>query len=153
VRVLKPWHENISKRQVKSPKVYLRDSGILHSLLDIDSARALSGHPKAGPSWEGFCVEQLIARLRADPAQCYFWATQQGAELDLLIVKGARRTGYELKLSSAPALTPSMRIAVQDLGLDELIVVHRGADAFTLAPKVRAVPARTLLAHGVSVKR
>jgi predicted AAA+ superfamily ATPase len=144
VRVLKPWHENIGKRQVKSPKVYLRDSGILHSLLDIESARALSGHPKAGPSWEGFCIEQLIARLRVDAHQCYFWATQQGAELDLLVVTGARRTGYELKLSSAPTITPSMRIAVQDLGLDELVVVHRGADAFALAPKIRAVPASTL---------
>jgi predicted AAA+ superfamily ATPase len=144
VRVLKPWHENLGKRQVKSPKVYLRDSGILHSLLDIESARGLSGHPKAGPSWEGFCIEQLIATLRADPSQCYFWATQQGTELDLLVVAGTRRTGYELKLSSAPTITPSMRIAVQDLGLDELVVVHRGADAFALAPKIRAIPASSL---------
>ena len=144
VRVLKPWHENISKRQVKSPKVYLRDSGVLHTLLDLENGRALSGHPKAGPSWEGFCIEQLICRLKAEPAQCFFWATQQGAELDLLVVKGTRRTGYELKHSSAPTLTPSMRIAVNDLRLDELVVVHRGADTFRLAPKIRAVPARSL---------
>ncbi|MHB8873640.1 MAG: ATP-binding protein [Myxococcaceae bacterium] len=145
VRVLKPWHENIGKRQVKSPKVYLRDSGVLHALLDIETARSLSGHPKAGPSWEGFCIEQLVARLGAEPHQCFFWATQQGAELDLLIIKGARRFGYELKLSSAPTLTPSMRIAVDDLRLDELLVIHRGTDAFRLAPKIRAVPASRLV--------
>jgi predicted AAA+ superfamily ATPase len=144
VRVLKPWHANIGKRQVKSPKVYLRDSGVLHSLLDIDSARGLSGHPKAGPSWEGFCIEQLITGLRVDPGQCFFWATHQGAELDLLVVRGTRRTGYELKLSSAPMLTPSMRIAMHDLELEELVVVHRGVETFPLAPRIRAVPASSL---------
>jgi uncharacterized protein len=144
VRVLKPWHENISKRQVKSPKVYVRDSGVLHALLDIETAKALSGHPKVGPSWEGFCIEQLIATLGVEPRQCFFWATQQGAELDLLVLKGTRRTGYELKLNSAPTLTPSMRIAVEDLRLDELVVVHHGTDTFRLAPKIRAVPASAL---------
>ena len=148
VRVLKPWHENISKRQVKSPKVYLRDSGVLHALLDIETARGLSGHPKVGPSWEGFCIEQVIDRLGAEPHQCFFWATQQGAELDLLIVKGGRRVGYELKLGSAPILRPSMRIAVEDLHLDELLVIHRGADAFRLAPKIRAVPATSIVELG-----
>jgi predicted AAA+ superfamily ATPase len=145
VRVLKPWHENISKRQVKSPKVYVRDSGVLHALLELPDLRALTGHPKAGPSWEGFCIEQVITRLGATPQQCFFWATQQGAELDLLVVRGTRRTGFELKLSSAPTLTPSMTIAVNDLGLDELLVLHRGPDAYPLGPKVKAVPAARLV--------
>lgn len=144
VRVLKPWHENIGKRQVKAPKVYLRDSGVLHALLDLTDLRALTGHPRAGASWEGFCVEQVVDLLGAEAHQCYFWATHQGAELDLLIARGTKRTGFEFKLTSAPALTPSMRTAVADLRLDELVVVHRGPDAFQMAPKVRALPASRL---------
>jgi predicted AAA+ superfamily ATPase len=141
VRLLRPWHENISKRQVKSPKVYVRDSGVLHALLDIDSSKALSGHPRAGASWEGFCLEQIISTQVLEPSQCFFWASQQGAELDLLVVRGTQRLGFEMKLTSAPRMTPSMRIALEDLKLDQLFVVHSGDDAYRLGSQVRAVPA------------
>jgi hypothetical protein len=139
VRLLQPWHENLSKRQVKSPKVYLRDSGILHSLLDIRDVHSLRGHPKAGASWEGFCLEQVARHLGADERECFFWATHQGAELDLLVVRGSSRLGFEFKLNSAPALTASMRVALQDLRLDRLDVVHPGPETFAIAPKVRAL--------------
>ena len=145
VRVLKPWAANLRKRQVKSPKVYIRDSGLLHCLLDIDSMGALERHPKLGASWEGFIVETLIHLLGARAEQCYFWATHTGAELDLLIVRGGRRLGFEIKRTSAPRLTPSMRSALQDLELARLDVVHAGPDTFPLARGVRAVSAERLL--------
>jgi hypothetical protein len=139
VRVLSPWHENLSKRQVKAPKVYIRDSGILHALLDIETMRALEGHPKIGASWEGFCIESLIAQLGARPEQCYFWATHAGAELDLLVVAKGRRKGFEIKRTVSPRVTPSMRVALHDLKLDSLDVVHAGKDTFPLADRIQAV--------------
>jgi hypothetical protein len=139
VRVLSPWHENLSKRQVKAPKVYIRDSGILHALLDIETMRALEQHPKIGASWEGFCVESLIAQLGARPEQCYFWATHAGAELDLLVVAKGRRKGFEIKRTVSPRVTPSMRVALHDLKLDSLDVVHAGKDTFPLADRIQAV--------------
>ena len=145
VRVLRPWAANLRKRQVKSPKVYIRDSGLLHCLLDIGSMRELERHPKLGASWEGFIVETLIHRLGARPEQCYFWATHTGAELDLLIVHGPRRLGFEIKRTSAPRLTPSMRSALHDLELTRLDVVHAGPDTFPLTRGVRAVSAERLL--------
>ena len=145
VRQLAPWHENISKRQVKSPKVYVEDSGLLHTLLDIQTPDQLERHPKVGASWEGFCLGQVIQHLGAKPQECFFWATHAGAELDLLVVRGAERRGFEFKRTAAPSLTPSMRIAVEDLNLDSLEVVHAGGDAFPLARNVRAVPLARLL--------
>jgi len=145
LRVLRPWAENLAKRQVKSPKVYVRDTGLLHTLLDIDDLRHLEGHPKVGASWEGFIVEALIQRLGARSDQCYFWATHTGAELDLLVVDGRRRYGFEIKRTTAPSVTPSMRSALADLGLTRLDVVHAGVETFPLAKSVRAVAAHRLL--------
>jgi uncharacterized protein len=108
-------------------------------VLDIDTFRHLEGHPKVGASWEGFCIEEIIARLGLRPNQCYFWATHAGAELDLLVIAGARRHGFEIKRTVAPAVTPSMRAAMTDLRLDSLSVVHAGADSFPMGKGIRAV--------------
>ena len=124
VRQLPPWFENLGKRQVKAPKVYVRDSGLLHALLGIGSRRDLELHPKVGASWEGYAVEEVLKALRPDEA--YYWATHQGAEIDLLLFKRGRRIGVECKRMDAPVLTPSMRIALTDLKLDELHVVYPG---------------------------
>lgn len=145
LRVLRPFHENLAKRQVKSPKVYVSDSGLLHALLDIRDHEQLLSHPKLGASWEGFLIQQVVARLGAERDECFFWRTHEGAELDLLIVRGGRRFGFEFKRTDAPRVTPSMRHALADLGLDSIDVVHAGAETFALAPKVRAVAAERLL--------
>ena len=130
---------------MKSPKVYLSDSGLLHTLLGIESLGALESHPRLGASWEGFASEVVIRALGARPEECYFWATHSGAELDLLIVKGGKRLGFEFKRTEAPALTPSMRIAFKDLRLDSLDVVHAGLETFPLAEGVRAIPLSRIL--------
>ncbi len=140
VRQLQPWHENLGKRQVKSPKIYISDSGLLHTLLGLETMPQLQSHPKLGASWEGFALEIVVRVLGARPEECFFWATHAGAELDLLIVKGGKRLGYEFKFTEAPALTPSMKIAFKDLRLDSLQVLHAGQDGFPLADGVRAVP-------------
>jgi len=145
VRQLPPWFENLGKRQVKAPKVYVADSGLLHALLGVDSQRALDVHPKVGASWEGFLLEAVVQHLGLRPEQCHFWATHGGAELDLLIVDGRRRLGFEFKRTTVPVLTRSMRSALTDLGLETLLVVHAGHDTFPLAPRVRAVAASRLL--------
>jgi predicted AAA+ superfamily ATPase len=145
VRILRPWHENLSKRQVKSPKVYIADSGILHSLLDVESKSALENSPKLGASWEGFALAQVIAWLRPHPHQCYFWRTHTGAELDLMVIQGAKRLGFEFKYTDTPSVTPSIRSALADLHLQELVVVHAGAQSFPMAKKVRAVALARLL--------
>lgn len=137
VRQLPPWFENLGKRQVKAPKVYIRDTGLLHALLGITNQRDLEYHPKVGASWEGYAVEEVLKALRPDEA--YFWATHQGAELDLLLFKNGRRIGIECKRADAPVLTPSMRIALADLKLDELRVVYPGEKSYELAKKVRVV--------------
>lgn len=142
---LAPWHENLGKRQVKSPKVYIADSGILHGLLDQPTYHDLLAHPKLGTSWEGFLLHQLRIHLRARDEQCYFWATHTGAELGLLVVRGRRRLGFEFKRTSAPRLTPSMRIAAEDLKLERLDVVHAGEHTFPMAKSIRAVAAHRLL--------
>ena len=138
VRQLPPWLENLGKRQVKAPKVYVRDSGLLHSLLGITNQRDLENHPKVGASWEGYAVEEVLKSFRPDEA--YYWATYNGAELDLLLFKNGRRIGIECKRADAPTLTPSMRIALADLRLDRLYVLYPGEKAYTLARKVEAVP-------------
>lgn len=145
VRVLPPWHENISKRQVKSPKVYVSDPGLLHSLLDLETFDQLERHPKLGASFEGHAVEQVARRLGARPEQCFHWATQAGAELDLLVVRGGERRGFEFKYSDAPELTPSMRSALADLRLDRLDVIYPGSRSYSLHERVRVVPIRRLL--------
>lgn len=142
---LPPWHENIGKRQVKSPKVYIADSGILHALLNIPRLRDLEGHPKVGASWEGFVIGQVIRQLGAKPEQCYFWATHAGSEIDLLVVSGGRRLGFEIKRSSSPRLTPSMRNAKKDLDLENLDVIYPGDTTFPMAPGIRAVAFSKLL--------
>jgi predicted AAA+ superfamily ATPase len=139
VRVLPPWHENLGKRQVKSPKVDLRDSGLLHALLDLETHAALEGHAKVGASWEGFALETLIHHLGARPDQVFFWATHGGAELDLLVVRGADRFGFELRRTSAPQRTRSMTVALQDLGLRSHDVIYPGTETWPMAPGIRAV--------------
>ena len=143
VRQLQPWHENLAKRQVKAPKVYVRDSGLLHELLGLPNADELQRHPRSGASWEGFALEQVIAIARPDEA--YFWATHSGAELDLLLFKNGRRVGVEFKRTDAPRLTPSMRSALADLSLDALYVVYPGDRRYILAERVEAVPLAALL--------
>ncbi|OGA71559.1 MAG: hypothetical protein A3G81_30295 [Betaproteobacteria bacterium RIFCSPLOWO2_12_FULL_65_14] len=139
VRQLQSWHENMGKRQVKAPRIYLRDSGLLHSLLGLPDARALDTHPKVGASWEGFAIEAVIGRLGARPEECFFWATSSGAELDLLIVRGRRRIGVEFKRTTAPAVTRSMHVAAESLHLDRLYVVHAGTRSFELARGITAI--------------
>lgn len=145
LRVLRPWAENLAKRQVKAPKVYVRDSGLLHTFLDVDTVDHLERHPKVGASWEGFVVEMLVQRLGARADQCYFWATHTGAELDLLVIDGQKRYGFEIKRTTAPRVTPSMRSAMTDLRLTRLDLVHAGSETFPLARDIRAVAARRLL--------
>jgi predicted AAA+ superfamily ATPase len=139
VRVLPPWSENIGKRVVKTPKVYIADPGLLHALLDIPGARALGGHPKVGASFEGFALQEVVRALRARPEQCYFWATHQGAELDLLVVQGRRRRGFEFKRTDAPAATKSMHLAIHDLSLDSIDVIHTGDATYPLGKGIRAL--------------
>ncbi|HMQ76282.1 MAG TPA: ATP-binding protein [Flavobacteriales bacterium] len=146
LRQLQPWHENLSKRQVKAPKVYVRDSGLLHALLGIADQRDLEHHPKVGASWEGYAVEEILKAMRPDEA--YFWATHQGAELDLLLFKRGRRIGIECKRADAPVLAPSMRIALHDLKLDKLIVAYPGTRRYPLARNVEVVPLTELVTAG-----
>lgn len=138
VRQLAPWHENLQKRQVKSPKVYVRDSGLLHQLLGIRTERDLLSHPKSGASWEGYAIEETI-RL-AGPSEAYFWATHTGAELDLLIFRRGRRYGIEAKRQDAPRITPSMRTALADLRLAHLTVLYPGARRYSLHDRITVVP-------------
>jgi len=141
-RQLQPWHENIGKRQVKAPKVYLHDSGLLHFLLGLPDEQALLGHPKVGASWEGFALEQVLAIVR--PAEAYFWATHGGAELDLLFTYRGRRFGIEVKFSEAVRLSRSMHVALADLRLDHLWVVHPGRHSFPLQARATAWPIHTV---------
>jgi predicted AAA+ superfamily ATPase len=138
VRQLQPWFENLGKRQVKAPKVYVRDSGLLHALLGLGSFHALEEHPKLGASWEGFALEQVL-RLTSD-REAYFWATHAGAELDLLVNSQGRRWGFEFKYSDAPGMTKSMHIALEDLKPERIFVVYPGKDAYPLYERVEALP-------------
>ncbi len=145
VRRLTPWSENLGKRQVKSPKLYIADTGILHSLLGIDNRAGLENHPKVGASWEGFGITQVVERLGVSRGECYFWATQAGAELDLLVVRGERRMGFEFKRTVAPQVTKSMHIALEDLRLSSLDVVHAGDQTYPLRKGMRALSLRRIL--------
>ena len=146
VRQLRPWHANLGKRQVKSPKIYVRDSGLLHQLLGLGSEKALLSHPKVGASWEGFVIEQVLTVEPYDEA--WFWATHQGAEIDLLLRRGDRLLGVECKRADAPKLTPSMRIALDDLKLERVAVIYPGAKRYSLDERVEAVPLTTLAEPG-----
>ena len=139
VRQLRPWHENISKRQVKAPKLYFRDTGLLHGLLDIPDKSALTRHPKLGPSWEGFALEEIVRALGAGPEDIWFWATHGGAELDLLVARGTRREGFEFKYTDRPASTRSMHIAIESLKLERLTVIYPGERHIPLAEKIEAI--------------
>lgn len=144
VRVLEPWFENVGKRQTKAPKVYVRDSGVLHALLGVSDRRSLEGHPKVGASWEGFVIEQLLAGL--DQTLAYHWRTQAGAELDLLLLHRGRRLGIEVKRSDAPRITPSMRSALNDLKLDALYVVYPGSASYALSDQIQVLPLEAAIA-------
>ena len=143
VRQLPPWQANLKKRQVKSPKIYFRDSGLLHQLLGIRTTEDLLHHPKCGASWEGYIVEELLANIQPDEA--YFWATYAGAEIDLLLYKSGRRIGVEIKRADAPRLTPSMKTALTELNLDRLLVLYPGERRYTLAEDIEVLPAYLLL--------
>lgn len=138
VRQLQPWFENLGKRQVKAPKVYVRDSGLLHALLDLPSPAALDAHPKVGASWEGYVVEDLIAI--AGERNAYYWRTQAGAELDLLLLLRGRRIGVEVKYADAPSMTRSMHVSIESLKLDRLYVVYPGTQSYRLRPGVEVLP-------------
>jgi predicted AAA+ superfamily ATPase len=138
VRVLPPWHENLKKRQLKAPKLYVRDSGLLHSLFELESPEEVRGHPKAGASWEGFVIEQLVTATGSRSA--YYWATHGGAELDLMLIIRGKRFGFEFKHSDAPAATKSMHTALSDLGLDHLWVIYPGTESYPLGERLTALP-------------
>jgi len=146
VRQLQPWHANLKKRQVKSPKLYFRDTGLLHQLLGIRSLLELQTHPKCGASWEGYVIEQVLRAM--EPDEAYFWATHGGAELDLLVFKNGRRLGIECKRVDAPRLTPAMQIALEDLQLDSLAVIYPGDLRYPLTDRVTAVPLLVLATPG-----
>jgi len=139
VRVVAPWFENIAKRQVKSPKVYIKDTGLLHALLGIEDRSDLEGHPKVGASWEGFVLAELARHLGAQPEELFFWATHGGAELDLLVVRGRQRRGFEIKRTTSPSSSHSMHASRSSLGLERIDVVHAGDHTFPLGEGIRAV--------------
>lgn len=142
IRQLQPFHANLRKRQVKAPKIYVRDSGLLHQLLGIDSLKALLSHPKAGASWEGFVIEQVLLTEPHDEA--FFWATHQGAEIDLILRRGNALFGVECKRTDTPRLTPSIRTALEDLELERVAVLYPGTKRFPITARVNAVPLLTL---------
>jgi uncharacterized protein len=143
VRILTPWFENLKKRQVKSPKIYIRDSGLLHTLLGLGTLEDLLGHPKVGASWEGFVIEQILASLELHDG--YFWSTHNGAELDLFLTIRGKRHGFEVKFSEAPAASKSMQIAIKDLKLEHLWVIYPGSDTYQLDERITAVPASQIM--------
>lgn len=142
VRQLSPWHANMKKRQVKAPKIYFRDTGLLHHLLGIRTEKELLGHPKCGSSWEGYVVEETIKAT--EPDEAYYWATHSGAEIDLVLVKSGRMLGVECKRMDAPRLTPSMRTALEDVKLEQIAVVYPGTKRYSLGERVAAVPLETV---------
>lgn len=143
VRVLPPWFENLKKRQVKAPKIYICDSGLLHNLLQVSTLNDLRGHPKIGASWEGFALEHIIRVYRTRDA--YFWATHAGAELDLMVSSGSKRYGFEFKYTDAPGRTRSMHVAIEDLGLEHLWVVYPGDETYSLDRKITVIPLEEIL--------
>lgn len=144
IRVLQPWYENLKKRQVKTPKIYFRDSGIYHVLLGLNSYESIAISPKIGISWEGFALEQVINHYSAESEECYFWSAHSVAEIDLVIIKGGKRIGFEFKYSSTPKLTKSIEIALNDLSLDQVKIIFPGDKAYKLSKKVEAIGLKLL---------
>lgn len=142
IRQLQPWYENIGKRQVKAPKIYFRDTGLLHHLLNIPDIHSLFGNPQVGASWEGFALEQILQCIK--PLQAYFWSTHGQAELDLMVIHKGKRFGFEMKFSEAPSVTTSMKTASKDLNLDHLYIVYPGNSSYPITNRITAVPAKEL---------
>ncbi len=145
IRQLQPWHENLRKRQVKAPKIYFRDSGLLHTLLNIPDYHSLTGHPRLGASWEGFAMEQVL--LSMQPSEAYFWSTYSGAEVDLLLFKDGKRYGIEFKFNEAPRVTKSMHVAINDLSLDHLWIIYPGNDEYPVSDKIMVKPLALIRYH------
>lgn len=145
IKQISPWWENISKRQVKSPKIYIHDSGLLHSLLGLNNQEELENHPKVGASWEGFVMNAVINRLNVYPEEVFFWRTHSGAELDLLIVRGNTRLGFEFKRTVMPKMTRSLHVAMTDLNLSHAYIVHAGDETFELSAHVTALSIKDIL--------
>lgn len=143
VRQLAPWFENAGKRIVKSPKVYIRDTGILHALLNVPDIQSLEGHPKLGSSWEGFAIELIIRHFKAEK-DAFFWATHAGAELDLFLMRNNKRLGFEIKYSDAPTTTKSMHIVIEDLKLDYLYVIYPGSESYNLSDTITVIPLQNI---------
>ena len=143
IRQLPPWFENLGKRLVRHPKVYVRDTGLLHALLGLTTPAAVTGHPKCGASWEGFCIEQILRR--SGERQAWFWATHSGAELDLLLLRNGRKIGFEFKYSDAPRATKSMHSAVESLQLEKLTVIHPGEACYELTDRIQVRSLATAL--------
>ncbi len=143
VRQLAPWFENAGKRIVKSPKVYIRDTGILHALLNIPDMASLQGHPKLGSSWEGFAIELIIRHFNAEK-DAFFWATHAGAELDLFLIRNNKRLGFEIKYSDAPTTTKSMHIVIEDLKLDHLYIIYPGSESYNLGDTITVIPLQSI---------
>jgi len=150
VRILPAWFENLGKRQVKAPKIYVRDTGLLHTLHGIANETQLAGHPKLGASWEGFLIEQIVTCL--DTRDAYCWGTHAGAELDLMVMWGGKRYGFEIKYSDAPSTTKSMHVALADLGLAHLWVIYPGEKRYDLTEKITVIPAREIPALVAGLK-
>jgi hypothetical protein len=144
IRQLTPWHANLKKRQVKAPKIYFRDTGLLHQLLGIRSEKELLSHPKCGASWEGYVIEETIKAT--EPDEIYYWATHSGAEIDLVLIKNGRMLGVECKRMDAPRITPSMRIAREELNLEQIAVVYPGKKRYAMGDGVAAVPLNAVVA-------
>ncbi|MYB05357.1 MAG: ATP-binding protein [Gemmatimonadetes bacterium] len=153
VRQLRPWRENLGKRIVKASRVYIADSGLLHTLLGVETRQDLRAHPKVGASWEGFALEQVVRQLQARPEECHFWSVHSGPELDLLVVRGQRRLGYEFKRTDAPSVNRSMRTAMRLLRLSSLDIVHVGNETFPLADGIRALAGQHILAEIEPLRR
>jgi len=145
IRQLPAWYENMVKRTVKSPKIYLRDCGLLHVLLDVSTSEQLESHPKLGSSWAGFCIEQILSVTGSSNA--YFWGTHAGAELDLLLLRNGKRIGVEIKYSDGPSTTRSMRSAMEDLKLDYLYVAYPGKEDYPLDKKISVMSLPSILAE------
>jgi predicted AAA+ superfamily ATPase len=145
IRILQPWYENIKKRQVKTPKIYFRDSGIYHALLGLADYEALTLSPKIGASWEGFALEQIINLYKAEAEECYFWSSHNTSEIDLLIFKHGQRLGFEFKYTDVPRITSSIKITLADLKLDEVKIIFPGNMRFHLSDKVEAIGLNTLI--------
>ncbi|MBS0622596.1 MAG: ATP-binding protein [Verrucomicrobia bacterium] len=152
IRQLLPWYENLSKRQVKKPKIYFRDSGIYHALCEIPDKKTLLHHPKLGASWEGFAVEEVIRLYGAAPEECFYWGIHGQSELDLFMIKEGKRLGFEFKYCDAPKLTPSMKMALELLHLDSLTVIYPGDKDYVLAPNVQVKALRLLHSNSRPVK-